>query len=107
VPGGAIEGWPFHRWLLSWAANIYCRILLWLPTRDTTSGYRCYTRDLLQHIGLDELSQGEGSVMVKDETICIRCGLCAERCPAHTITMEAFEAFDDSPEVVSAEALYP
>jgi formate dehydrogenase beta subunit len=63
--------------------------------------------DFLQHIGLDELSQGEGSVMVKDETICIRCGLCAERCPAHTITMEAFEAFDDSPEVVSAEALYP
>jgi dolichol-phosphate mannosyltransferase len=59
VPGGAIEGWPFHRWLLSWAANIYCRILLWLPTRDTTSGYRCYTRDLLQHIGLDEVvSQG-------------------------------------------------
>ena len=39
----------------------------------------------------------EGSVMVKDETICIRCGLCAERCPAHTITMEAFEVFDDDP----------
>jgi dolichol-phosphate mannosyltransferase len=59
IPGGAIEGWPFHRWLLSWAANIYCRVLLWLPTRDTTSGYRCYTRDLLQHIGLDEVvSQG-------------------------------------------------
>ena len=51
VPGGAIEGWPFQRWLLSWAANLYCRVLLWLPTRDTTSGYRCYTRDLLEHIG--------------------------------------------------------
>jgi len=36
--------------------------------------------------------------MVKDETISIRCGLCAERCPAHTITMEAFEVLDfDSP----------
>ena len=59
VPGGAIEGWPFHRRLLSWAANVYCRVLLWLPTRDTTSGYRCYTRDLLQRIGLDEVvSQG-------------------------------------------------
>ena len=59
VRGGAIEGWPFHRWLLSWAANWYCRILLWLPTRDATSGYRCYTRDLLEHIGLDEVvSQG-------------------------------------------------
>ena len=36
--------------------------------------------------------------MVKDETICIRCGLCAERCPAHTITMESFEVFDREPE---------
>ena len=59
IPGGAIEGWPFYRWLLSWGANIYCRILLWLPTKDATSGYRCYTRDLLLHIGLDEVvSQG-------------------------------------------------
>ena len=59
IPGGAIEGWPFHRWLLSWGANIYCRTLLWLPTKDATSGYRCYTRDLLLHIGLDEVvSQG-------------------------------------------------
>ena len=33
-------------------------------------------------------------MMVKDETICIRCGLCAERCPAHTITMEAYEKFE-------------
>ena len=59
VPGGAIEGWPFYRWWLSWAANIYCRVLLWLPTRDATSGYRCYTRDLLLRIGLEEVvSQG-------------------------------------------------
>jgi dolichol-phosphate mannosyltransferase len=59
VPGGAIEGWPFYRWLLSWGANVYCRILLGLPTQDCTSGFRCYTRDLLTHIGLDTLvSQG-------------------------------------------------
>jgi dolichol-phosphate mannosyltransferase len=59
IPGGAIEGWPFHRRLLSWGANLYCRALLWLPTRDATSGYRCYTHGLLEHIGLDEVvSQG-------------------------------------------------
>ncbi len=49
----------------------------------------------LQHVAPDELNNTEGSVMVKDETICIRCGLCAERCPAHTISMEAFEVFDE------------
>ncbi len=51
----------------------------------------------LQHLDPLELSKSKGSVMVKDETICIRCGLCAERCPAHTITMEAFEVFDRDP----------
>jgi ferredoxin len=45
----------------------------------------------LQHLTPGDLPGTEGSVMVKDETICIRCGLCAERCPAHTITMEGFE----------------
>ncbi|HXZ31566.1 MAG TPA: FAD-dependent oxidoreductase [Terriglobales bacterium] len=53
----------------------------------------------LQHLTPEELSQVEGSVMVKDETICIRCGLCAERCPANTISMEAFEVFDQNPEL--------
>jgi len=48
----------------------------------------------LQHTSPEELNQVEGSVMVKDETICIRCGLCAERCPVNTISMEAFEVFD-------------
>jgi formate dehydrogenase beta subunit len=31
-----------------------------------------------------------GTALLKDETICIRCGLCALRCPAGTITMEQF-----------------
>jgi len=31
-----------------------------------------------------------GGVMVKDESTCIRCGLCAARCPSHAITMQRF-----------------
>jgi dolichol-phosphate mannosyltransferase len=59
IRGGEIVGWPFHRWLLSWAANAYCRLLLGLATHDCTSGFRCYTRDLLQRIEFDEIvSQG-------------------------------------------------
>ena len=33
---------------------------------------------------------GSGSAILKDETICIRCGLCAERCPTGSITMDRF-----------------
>ena len=57
--GGEIVGWPFHRLLLSHAANVYCRVLLRLSVRDCTSGFRCYTRDLLSSIKLDGIvSQG-------------------------------------------------
>jgi NADPH-dependent glutamate synthase beta subunit-like oxidoreductase len=59
----------------------------------------------LLHLSAEELAAGEGSVMVKDETICIRCGLCAERCPVHTITMEAFEVFDHDPNLVQIEKM--
>jgi formate dehydrogenase beta subunit len=59
----------------------------------------------LLHLSPDDLGCSEGSVMVKDETICIRCGLCAERCPVHTITMEAFEVFDHDPSLVQIEEM--
>ena len=51
----------------------------------------------LQHLEPTDLPATHGSMMLKDETICIRCGLCAVRCPAHTITMEAFQVFDQAP----------
>jgi NADPH-dependent glutamate synthase beta subunit-like oxidoreductase len=59
----------------------------------------------LLHIAPEELAVTEGSVMVKDETICIRCGLCAERCPVNTISMEAFEVFDHDPSLVQIEEM--
>ncbi len=62
-----------------------------------------YYPGTLQHLEAGELDAVEGSVMVKDETICIRCGLCAERCPARTITMESFEVFDRPPNLVHIE----
>jgi len=37
-----------------------------------------FQQGTLQHLEADDLPATEGSVMVKDETICIRCGLCAE-----------------------------
>jgi formate dehydrogenase beta subunit len=61
----------------------------------------------LQHLDAPDLPSSEGSIMLKDETICIRCGLCAERCPAHTITMEAFEVFEHDPDVIEFEVIQP
>lgn len=57
--GGEIVGWPPQRLLLSRGANIYCRTLLRLSVRDCTSGFRCYTREVLNAMNLDDIvSQG-------------------------------------------------
>jgi len=70
----------------------------------------CRTRDSrandLLHFSPEELNGATGSVMLKDETICIRCGLCAERCPVNTITMEAFEVFDRDPSFIRIEEIH-
>src|SRR5579863_8010457 len=47
------------------------------------------------HVELDDVAAQElgivtGTALLKDETRCIRCGLCAERCPVSVITMEAY-----------------
>jgi len=53
---------------------------------------------VLDGISPADLPAPEGAMMLKDETICIRCGLCAQRCPVHTITMEAFQVLDHAPD---------
>lgn len=44
-----------------------------------------------------------GAVLLKDETACIRCGLCARRCPAGVITMQAFYRDREAPLMRLAE----
>lgn len=42
-------------------------------------------------VGADELPAGQAGAIIKNEDKCIRCGLCAQRCPTGAITMESLE----------------
>jgi len=50
VRGGGIRNWALHRRVLSAFANFYTRVLLRLPVHDCTSGYRCYSRTVLESV---------------------------------------------------------
>ncbi len=59
VPGGSVVNWPLHRRLLSVGGNTYTRIVLGIPLRDATGGFRAYRADLLRSLPLAEVaSQG-------------------------------------------------
>jgi dolichol-phosphate mannosyltransferase len=55
VPGGKVLNWPKSRAVLSRAGNIYARIMLGIPLRDMTGGYRAYRADALRKIGLENV----------------------------------------------------
>ncbi|MCW2836506.1 MAG: Dolichyl-phosphate beta-D-mannosyltransferase [Marmoricola sp.] len=55
VPGGSIVNWPRHRELLSRGGNLYTRMLLGIPVRDATAGYRLFRRTTLERIQLDQI----------------------------------------------------
>jgi dolichol-phosphate mannosyltransferase len=51
-PGGAIEGWPIHRRVLSRLMNRLSRAMLRLPPRDTSGAFRAYQTGALRKIDL-------------------------------------------------------
>jgi dolichol-phosphate mannosyltransferase len=61
IPGGGVENWPAYRELLSRGGSAYSRIVLGLPQRDVTGGYRVLTAHALSSIRLEDVhSQGYG-----------------------------------------------
>ncbi|MEZ4806809.1 MAG: polyprenol monophosphomannose synthase [Flavobacteriales bacterium] len=55
VKGGRVKDWSWDRVLLSTAASLYVRAILWLGVRDTTAGFVCYKRHVLNSLPLDQV----------------------------------------------------
>lgn len=50
VPGGSTPDWPVHRRLISRGGNLYARIMLGIPTRDSTAGFRAFRAESLRSL---------------------------------------------------------
>jgi len=55
VPGGGVVNWPLSRQVISRGGSLYARIMLGVPVKDVTAGYRVYPLPLLNQLGLDNL----------------------------------------------------
>lgn len=53
--GVNVVNWPMGRVLMSYFASIYVRIITGMPIADTTAGFVCYRRKVLETIQLDEI----------------------------------------------------
>ena len=52
VPGGRVVNWSWTRRMISWLGNLYVRVVLGLPVRDATAGFKAYRAATLGEIGV-------------------------------------------------------
>ncbi len=55
VKGGGTVGWPLKRQMISRGGSLYARTVLGVPIRDLTGGFKCFRREVLEQIGLDQV----------------------------------------------------
>lgn len=56
VKGGKVANWDRKRLLLSFFASWYVRMILWIGIKDTTAGFKCYNRKVLEKINFDAVT---------------------------------------------------
>ena len=55
INGITVVNWPIGRVIMSYYASAYVRIVLGIDIRDTTAGFKCYRRKVLETINLDKI----------------------------------------------------
>jgi dolichol-phosphate mannosyltransferase len=55
VPGGGVDNWGLLRRAISAGGSLYARLVLGVPVRDLTGGFKCFHRRVLTAIPLDEV----------------------------------------------------
>lgn len=56
VKGGKVENWPWDRIFISKGASLYTRLITWIPVKDSTAGFVCYKRKVLEGINFSNIN---------------------------------------------------
>lgn len=54
--GGRVSNWPLKRILMSYFASVYVRLILFISIKDTTAGFKCYRKKVLETINLEAVT---------------------------------------------------
>jgi dolichol-phosphate mannosyltransferase len=81
VRGGNVEDWPTDRILLSKWASRYVRMITWIPVHDTTAGFVCYKRAVLDKIDLDKIRFIGYAFQIELKYAAWRCGFTLREIP--------------------------
>lgn len=55
VKGVNVVNWPMKRILMSWLASKYVKLITQIPIHDTTAGYVCYKKEVLEKVDLEKI----------------------------------------------------
>jgi dolichol-phosphate mannosyltransferase len=72
--GITVVNWPLSRLILSYGANIYTRIVTGLPLKDSTGGFKCFRREVLEDLPLDTIKSDGYSFQIEMNFYCWKKG---------------------------------
>lgn len=81
VKGGKVENWPSNRIFISKGASIYVRMITGMPVHDTTAGFVCYNKRVLEKIDLDKIRFIGYAFQIEMKFAAWRCGFKLKEIP--------------------------
>jgi dolichol-phosphate mannosyltransferase len=81
VPGGGVANWGFVRRSLSWGGCAYARLLLGVPVRDLTGGFKCFNRRVLEALDLSRVHADGYGFQVELTYRAVRAGFTVTEVP--------------------------
>lgn len=88
VSGVNVVNWPMGRVLMSYFASKYVRLITGLPIHDTTAGFKCYRRKVLQTIDLDGIRFKGYAFQIEMKFTAYKCGFKIVEVPVIFINRE-------------------
>jgi dolichol-phosphate mannosyltransferase len=88
VEGGSVGNWGLVRRAVSSGGSLYARVLLGVPVRDLTGGFKCYRRAVLEAIDLDAISSKGYAFQIETTYRALRAGFRVVEVPIRFVDRE-------------------